>query len=144
VTAIVLVGLGWLSDGLDGIAARRLHQVSELGKILDPVADKIFVLGLLIILTAIRGFPVWLLIMFIPRDLAILGGGLYLIRRRRTVEQSGLWGKITTNLLMATVVAYLANWNILVPWLMASVVLSAVISTWQYARIFFRALETLP
>ena len=140
VAAIVLICLGWLSDGLDGFAARRLHQVTELGKILDPVADKVFGLGLLIVLTAARGFPIWLLLVFIPRDLAILWGGLFLTRRRKTVEQSGLWGKITTNLLMATVVAYLVNWSMVVPWLMAAVVLSAVVSTWQYARFFFRAL----
>jgi CDP-diacylglycerol--glycerol-3-phosphate 3-phosphatidyltransferase len=144
VTAIVLICLGWLSDGLDGMAARRLGQISELGKILDPVADKIFALVLLIVLTTARDFPVWLLILFIPRDLAILWGGLYLARRRKTVEQSGLWGKITTNLLMATVVAYLANWTFIMPWLLASVVFSAVISTWQYARIFFKALRTSP
>lgn len=141
-TAVVLIFLGWLSDGLDGLAARRLNQVSELGKILDPLADKIFVLVLLVLLTAVRGFPAWLLAVVIPRDLAILWGGLYLARRRKTVEQSGLWGKITTNVLLATVVAHLLNWDILMPWLLAAVVLSAVISTWQYTRIFFSALKT--
>ena len=141
VTAIVLICLGWISDGLDGMTARRLHQVSELGKILDPVADKIFVLVLLIILTAARGFPAWLLAVVIPRDLAILWGSLYLIRRRKTVEPSVLWGKITTNLLMATLVVYLANWTMLMPWLLAAIVFSAVISTWQYARFFFMALK---
>jgi CDP-diacylglycerol--glycerol-3-phosphate 3-phosphatidyltransferase len=139
--AIVLVCLGWLSDGLDGFVARRFGQISELGKILDPVADKIFVLVLLIILTVLRDFPAWLLAVVIPRDVIILWGGLYLARRRKTVEKSGLLGKITTNLLVATVVAYLANWKALVPWLMATVVLAAVISTWYYARFFFRALE---
>jgi cardiolipin synthase len=141
VAAIVLICLGWLSDGLDGLAARRLHQISELGKILDPVIDKIFVLVLLIVLTMFRGFPAWTLAVVIPRDLAILWGGFFLIRRRKTVEQSGLWGKVTTNVLIATVVAYLANWNVLVPWLLAAVVISAVVSTWQYARFFFRALK---
>jgi len=142
VTAIVLICVGWLSDGLDGMAARRLHQISELGKILDPVADKIFVLVLLIVLTVVRDFPVWLLIVIIPRDLAILWGGVFLARRRKTIEQSGLWGKITTNVLMATVVSYLAGWNILMPWLLAAVLFSLVVSTWQYARIFLRALGT--
>jgi len=142
IAAVILICLGWLSDGLDGMAARRLHQISELGKMLDPVADKIFVLVLLIVLITARDFPAWLLAVLIPRDLAILWGGLLLARRRKTVEQSGLWGKITTNLLMATMVAYLVNWNILVPWLIAASVVSAVISTWQYAIFFFRALGT--
>jgi len=142
--AILLICLGWLSDGLDGFAARRLHQVSELGKILDPVIDKIFVLVLLIILTVLRDFPAWMLAVVIPRDLAILWGGLYLARRRKTVEKSGLLGKITLNLLITTVVAYLANWSVLVPWLMTMAVIAAVISTWDYARFFFQALrETL-
>jgi CDP-diacylglycerol--glycerol-3-phosphate 3-phosphatidyltransferase len=141
VAAIVLIGLGWASDGLDGMVARRFHQVSELGKILDPVIDKLFVLVLLIVLTAVRGFPAWMLAVIVPRDVAILWGGLFLMRRRKTVEQSGLWGKITTNLLIATVVAYLAEWHILVPWLLAASVFAAAVSTWQYARFFFRALR---
>ncbi len=140
VAAILLVCLGWLSDGLDGFAARRLNQVSELGKILDPVVDKIFVLVLLIVLTVMRDFPAWMLAVIIPRDLAILWGGLFLARRRKTVEKSGLLGKITTNLLIAMVVAYLAGWGILVPWLMGAAVIAAVISTWDYARVFFQAL----
>jgi CDP-diacylglycerol--glycerol-3-phosphate 3-phosphatidyltransferase len=138
--AIILVGLGWMSDGLDGYMARRLDQVSELGKILDPVVDKIFVLTLLVMLTVLRDFPPWLLAVIIPRDVIILWGGLHLARRRKTVEKSGLWGKITTNLLIATVVVYMTNWNELVPGLMALVVLAMAMSTWHYARFFFRAL----
>jgi CDP-diacylglycerol--glycerol-3-phosphate 3-phosphatidyltransferase len=139
--AIVLICLGWLTDGLDGYAARRLGQVSELGKILDPLVDKIFVLTLLVLLILLRDFHLWLLAVIIPRDLLILWGGLYLARRRKTVEPSQIWGKITTNTLMATMVAYLLRWTTLVPFLLILAVLLAVLSTWRYARFFFRTLH---
>jgi len=135
--AIVLVVFGWITDGLDGFAARRLGQVSELGKMLDPLIDKIFVLFLLLFLILLRQFPVWVLAIVLPRDMLILGGGLYLAYRRKTVEKSHLWGKLTTNLLMAVVVTSLLGWNFIVPFLLSLAVLLAIISTWSYGRFFF-------
>jgi CDP-diacylglycerol--glycerol-3-phosphate 3-phosphatidyltransferase len=138
---VLLVCIGWLTDGLDGYAARRLGQITELGKILDPVVDKLFVLALLVFLILLRDFPLWFLAVIVPRDVLILWGGLYLARRRKTVEKSQLWGKITTNVLLATMVAYLLRWTALMPFFLTLAVLLSVISTWSYARFFFRALH---
>jgi CDP-diacylglycerol--glycerol-3-phosphate 3-phosphatidyltransferase len=139
--ATALAVIGWISDGLDGFAARRLGQVSELGKMLDPLADKIFVIFLLSFLILLRQFPVWVLAIILPRDLLILGCGLYLARRRKTVEKSHLWGKLTTNSLMAVVVTWLCGWYFLFPFLLSLAILLAIISTWSYGRFFFHAVR---
>lgn len=66
---IFLVVLAELSDLFDGMAARRWNQVTELGKILDPMADSIFRLSVFLTLTqGIVGLPLWLVLFFFYRD----------------------------------------------------------------------------
>lgn len=66
---ISLVGIAELSDLFDGMAARRWNQVTELGKILDPMADSIFRLSVFITFTqGLVGLPVWLVLFFFYRD----------------------------------------------------------------------------
>jgi len=90
-----LICLGIATDVLDGILARKLNQISELGKILDPLADKLAVASLAIFLCIYRDFPVWAVILIITRDLAILIGGLIAMKRNFAIPTSNLLGKLT-------------------------------------------------
>lgn len=139
--ALLLVATGWLTDGLDGYLARRMGQVSELGRILDPLVDKFFLLFLILFLILLRDFPPWVLAIILPRDLLILGGGFYLAQKRKTVEESHLWGKITTNALTITAIAYLLSWRSIAPILLGFALGMACISSWRYGRLFFRKLQ---
>jgi len=139
--ALLLVALGWLTDGLDGYLARRMGQTSELGRILDPLVDKIFVLCLILFLVLLRNFPPWALIIIIPRDLLVLGCGYYLARKRKTVAESQLWGKLTTNALTVTAIAYLLRWSFIAPAMLGVALTLLAISTWSYGRLFFRKLH---
>jgi CDP-diacylglycerol--glycerol-3-phosphate 3-phosphatidyltransferase len=139
--ALILVGLGWLSDGLDGYLARRMGQISELGRILDPLVDKIFVLFLFLFLIILRDFPPWMLLVVFSRDLLILGGAFYLAQRKKTVEESRFWGKLTTNAFIVTAIAYLLRWRPVAPVLLGLAVILMVISTWSYGRLFLRRLR---
>jgi len=141
--ALFLLAIGWLLDGVDGYVARRLGQVSELGKILDPVVDKIFVLCLLLFLVILRDFPLWVLAVTIPRDVLLLVGGYYLAKKRKTVEPSNMWGKIATNVFTAAAVAYLLRWSTADYFLVLALGLLAI-STWSYGRLFFRRLKEAP
>jgi len=138
--ALFLVVLGWLTDGLDGYMARRLGQISELGRILDPIVDKIFVLFLVLFLILLRDFPSWILFIMLPRDALILVGGFYLAGKRKTIEESQVWGKITTNALTITAIAYLLRWRPVAPVFLGLALALMVISTWSYGRLFFRKL----
>ena len=107
--ALLIIFLAGLSDVLDGFAARRWHQRTKVGMLIDPLADKIF-LSTAFILLAIRslGFthviPLWLTAVVIARDLIILAGGcvIYLIRGRREFPPT-VFGKISTIFQVATV-----------------------------------------
>jgi CDP-diacylglycerol--glycerol-3-phosphate 3-phosphatidyltransferase len=69
--ALVLFLVIALSDALDGMLARRLNQVSSLGKFLDPLADKILVIAVLIVLVEQKIIPALPVIIIVARDLTV-------------------------------------------------------------------------
>ena len=64
------------TDGLDGFLAKRFGWTSELGKILDPLADKILLVGVFITLAALGVVPVWLAVAAVGRDVIITAGAI--------------------------------------------------------------------
>jgi len=95
-TTLVLLALAGLTDILDGLLARNLGQASRLGRIFDPVCDKIFIGGVVVGLVLWRDFPAWLLTAQLLRDVAILGAGAVLLRRRQLVVPASWLGKAAT------------------------------------------------
>src|SRR5262245_38773985 len=69
-------GFAAATDGLDGFLAKRCGWTSELGKILDPLADKILLVGVFIVLGALRLVPLWLALTAVARDLVISFGAI--------------------------------------------------------------------
>jgi cardiolipin synthase len=74
--AFYLFLIAGLSDGLDGLLARFFDWTTPLGALLDPLADKLLLMGSFIVLTYLQQIPVWLTIMVIGRDIWIMGGAL--------------------------------------------------------------------
>jgi cardiolipin synthase (CMP-forming) len=70
--AVILYAVGAISDFLDGFIARRTHSVTELGKLLDPLADRIFIVALAVSLVAREVLPLWLALVVIARDVLVL------------------------------------------------------------------------
>jgi cardiolipin synthase len=79
--AIIVLGLSGITDWLDGQFARRFNQESELGKLLDPVADRLYILAVLFGLAVREVIPVWLAVIIPLRDLILLVGLIPLLRR---------------------------------------------------------------
>jgi cardiolipin synthase len=78
--ALLLLMASGLTDYLDGKLARMLHQSSKIGALLDPAADRLYIVSTVVALT-IRGIiPVWLLIALIARDVVLLAFGPLLLR----------------------------------------------------------------
>lgn len=90
-----LMSLAVVTDWLDGYFARKLNQITELGKILDPIADKVAIGVIGVILTVQGRFPLWLFSAIVVRDLLILTGGIYLKNKYHLVLQSNWMGKWT-------------------------------------------------
>ena len=106
---VALILLAAFTDFADGYLARRLHQVSQLGRILDPVADKIFLAAVVAALVAWRDFPPWLLAMLVIRDAGILLAGLFILRSRKQVLPANRSGKYTTACMFAAVLCHIVG-----------------------------------
>ena len=95
----LLIGYGIISDYLDGFVARKTNTISEIGKMIDPISDKIAA-GLLFIYTVVIGWvPFWFLWLFIARDILILIGSSFIKLRYRKVAMSTISGKISVNVI---------------------------------------------
>ena len=80
VWAIVVLGLSGVTDWADGWLARKLNQLSDFGAMLDPLADRLYILATLLGLVLRHVIPWWLAVAIVGRDV-ILGGGLWLLKR---------------------------------------------------------------
>ena len=69
--AIISLAIAGITDFLDGYIARRLNQVTRLGQLLDPLADRLYILSILLGLTFINVIPLWLALVIIARDLIL-------------------------------------------------------------------------
>ncbi len=80
---------------------------SDLGKLLDPLADKIAIVGVALGLVIYMGFPLWYLIVLAIRDLMLVIGGSWLYKNRGIVVMANFWGKATTTSLGALAGTYI-------------------------------------
>ncbi|WP_041608152.1 CDP-diacylglycerol--glycerol-3-phosphate 3-phosphatidyltransferase [Halobacteroides halobius] len=113
--AAIIFTLSALTDLFDGYIARKFDQITSLGKILDPLADK---LTFIIVFTAlaIDGFIPFILIVFIlVRELVVLCGSMYMYYRSKDIISPSNTGKGATFLLYITAVSYIWDLSFLQP-----------------------------
>ena len=89
-SAFLLFLLAGVSDALDGYLAKRLNQTTELGAILDPLADKALLVGVYVTLGLQENLPHWLVVLVVFRDLLIIGGVIILFLVRLEVKMRPL------------------------------------------------------
>ena len=111
--ALLLILLGIATDILDGHLARKLNQITELDKNIDPLGDKLGTAALVITLALYRDFPVWAAIFVIGRDVALLFGAAFYIAAGQPIPMSNLLGKLTALAWGAAVISYLTPWHLL-------------------------------
>jgi len=97
---LLLLGGVVATDWVDGYVARHTGQVSNLGKLLDPIADRLALIAALIALVVRSAFPLWAALAVIVRDGAILVTGLVLLARYRLRLDVRWIGKFATLCLM--------------------------------------------
>lgn len=112
VIAFVLMIIGALTDLVDGKIARKFNQVSNLGKILDPVADKLSQMAIVIILIVkfwhMEGITKYLFFLFIVKELIMIIGGLVLISKGMRPSAAEMWGKVATTIFYVFMIAIIA------------------------------------
>ena len=103
--ALVVFLVAGATDVVDGYLARRFNWITNLGKILDPLADKLMQCTVLICLAVKNYIPWWLVVPFFLKEGSTLIVGLIVIKRRSVVVVSKWYGKVAVCLFYLTMVA---------------------------------------
>ena len=142
--AIVFV-IASATDALDGWLARRRHEVTQFGKLMDPLADKLLITAALVSLVALYRLDAWVAMVIISREFAVTGLRMLALEKGQVISAS-VWGKLKTTTQVAMVLALIwvdrpAPWvDILIYATVAITVLSGV----DYFVRLRKLLETEP
>lgn len=98
-TIIALIIYGGVSDYLDGLVARKTNTVSEVGKMIDPISDKLCAAALFIYTVWLGWVPLWFLVFNVFRDSFIMLGSSFIKVKYDKVAMSIMSGKIAVNVL---------------------------------------------
>lgn len=95
ILALAVFTIASITDFLDGYIARKYNLITELGKLLDPIADKILVLTAFLAFVYFQIIPAWMLIIIIFREVLITASRLILAKKGKVIPAS-VWGKYKT------------------------------------------------
>jgi cardiolipin synthase (CMP-forming) len=141
--AILLFGIAGVSDAADGYLAKRFGWQSELGGVLDPIADKLLLATAFVTLSFLKLVPLWLMAAAVARDVIIVfGAAAYRIFIGRLTAHPSLISKINTLCQGAFIVAVLSRAKFslppewLVTWLGALVFATVAVSGLDYVLVY--------
>ncbi len=107
----VLGFIAIISDYFDGYFSRKFNQVTELGKIIDPIADKICGVFVLLGLILFRGYPAGVFFLLMYRDILILVFGMIISKKEGKVVSSVFVGKLNTSIIGLSAFIYVLKVN---------------------------------
>ena len=101
--AIGIFFLAGATDVVDGYLARKNNWITDVGKLLDPLADKMMQTAALTCFYITGIIPLWLYIAYVAKELLLIAGAIFMLSRRSVVVKSGLWGKVAVCVFYACV-----------------------------------------
>ena len=102
--ALILFTLSSLTDVLDGKIARKYNAISDFGKLMDPLADKLTQLSVLLTLAIKNVIPIWIVVILVLKETVMIAGASFLYGKSLVVS-SKWYGKLTTVLIYIAVVS---------------------------------------
>ena len=132
--AFVIFGIASITDFLDGYLARKFNLITNFGKLMDPLADKILVLSSLMVFIELKYIPAWMVIVIIARDF-LINGIRSLAASKGDVIAAGNLGKIKTTTQMIAILLIIllgkSQFNI---YIMLIPVIFTIWSAWEYVK----------
>jgi len=139
--ALLIYLAAMVTDIADGFIARRTHQITALGKLLDPIADKLCLLTLLFLFSSEGQISVWMLNIIAAKELVLILGSAAALHSGVIVSALPI-GKLTTLMFVFSMIAHFLRKRILADHLfMISVLLSCASLLW-YSVVFIRTLQS--
>ncbi len=106
--AAIIVFISGMTDFLDGFIARKYHMITDLGKLIDPIADKLTQASLIFVLIVKIKWMYLLLIMFLVLQLFLVIAGLIMLKKGTKLNGSKWFGKISTTVFYAVMLILVA------------------------------------
>lgn len=140
--ATVIFIIAALTDSIDGYLARKWKQVTTLGKLLDPLADKLLITAALISMVELQMIPGWIAIVILGREFAVTG--LRAVKSQKgIIISANIWGKLKTItqiiaviwILLENISPTLKSWNI-GRWIMYLALIITIYSGFKYFKDF--------
>lgn len=139
--AVIMILVSSATDVIDGFIARKFNMVSDLGKVLDPIADKLTQGMVMICLSSRYPFMLWLIILFTVKELIMLFMGYLTMKYAHSVNSAEWYGKACTVLIFSSMAALILFPGIGLSWVKRIVILDAaavVASLLLYMRFYIR------
>ncbi|HDL17782.1 MAG TPA: hypothetical protein ENH29_01885 [Bacteroidetes bacterium] len=133
--ALLLIAVA--TDFLDGFFARRLNQISIIGRIIDPLADKICIGAVVVFLVMHRSFPEWMAVIVISRDVVIVLASIFITSKIKDVTPSNIIGKITVFFLALLIISNIFVIRVVQFPLIIISSICIVLSSVSYSKRFF-------
>lgn len=137
---IVILIMAIATDVLDGRIARSTNQVTNIGKLLDPIADKLVVISVMITMVDIKLIAGWIVIIVVARELSITGLRA-IAAAGDIVIASNRWGKLKTGFQFVALILLLARYEMIGTITLYISVVLAVVSGGIYFYNYFKSLK---
>ena len=141
--AVILIILSGLTDVADGIIARKCNMVSDFGKILDPIADKLTQGTLIICLSFKYADMIWLVSLFVAKEFVMALLGYITIRNTDSVNSARWYGKLSTFVLYASMILMILIPDLPMPIVNTLIIICGAIlclSLTMYTRFYIKIL----
>jgi CDP-diacylglycerol--glycerol-3-phosphate 3-phosphatidyltransferase len=129
--ALAIFILASITDYIDGQIARKCNQVSDFGKFLDPLADKLLTIAAMVMFCEWRVFPAWALMLVLTREFAVTGLRLVAVGKGKVIA-AGWSGKVKTASSMIGLCALMAFPTVE---LLAGIVMGVIVVTTIYSGV---------
>jgi len=132
VVALILIGIAYALDLLDGWVARRFNQISEFGKAFDPFADKVLYGMIALTLVIKKLLPLWFFLFVIVRDGSQLIYGSHIFKKYQRITPSNIYGKIAAFCLAISLLGIILKIPYINPYLLIITTILMFISSCIY------------
>ncbi len=136
ILAVAIFSMAALTDWLDGYLARKRNQVTALGKLLDPIADKLLISAAFISLVELGRAAAWMVVIIIGREFIVTGLRSIASLQHETIEASAL-GKTKMIAQVVTIILLILGYQRVGSWFLWAVVILAIVSGVHYYLKFW-------
>jgi len=132
VTALIIFAVASITDFLDGYLARKHNLITDFGKLMDPLADKILVISALVVFVDIKYIPAWMSIVVIAREFLISGIRTLAAAKGEIIPAGNLGKYKTTSQMIVIIIMMILGDNPYNFYMMLIPVILTVWSGWEY------------